>query len=101
MTIIKLGKYTITKEDNLNFGLYETTNKGKFRGKQAEGTTEKLQGYYGYLNMAMSKIMHLELINTSHEYLDAKAILEAISTVESNLNDAYRHRPYDYIAKEN
>ena len=93
---ISIGKYTIKAMDEFNFALYETREKGTFRGKKGEGTTESLVGYYGYLNMAMSKIVNLEslkAISSSDEYLDAKSILEAFNTIETKLYDAYHIKP--------
>lgn len=93
---IEIGKYTITTEDSYNFGLYETKTKGSFRGKQAEGTTEKLIGYYGRLSDAMSKIVN-ETVLTSDEHFTAESLKVLILTVESNLNDAYdKVKPRDY-----
>lgn len=90
--MLRIGRYTIKKDDDLNFGLYETKQKGMFRGKQAEGTKEELIGYYGYLDMAMSKIINLELLrglNNSEDSLVAQDILELITTVKTELNEAY------------
>ena len=91
--IFKLGKYTLTKEDEMNFGLYETKQKGSLRGEKQEGTTDKLIGYYGYIDTAMSKIVNLEVLNASDEYLDAEAILIGFRTMKDNLEDAYHIRP--------
>ena len=94
--MIKIGRYTIIKEDEFNFGLYETREKGSFRGKKAEGTKENLIGYYGYLDVAMSKIISSELLNKLDEHCVAEDIKELITTVKTQLKEAYHHRSSEY-----
>ena len=89
---MRIGKYIVTKEDDLNFGLYYEREKGKFRGKEREGLTEVFVGYYGYLDDVMMKIINLEARNNIDDVSGTREILELIRTVETNLNDAYRIR---------
>ncbi len=94
---LEIGKYTIVTEDKYNYGLYETKTKGSFAGKQAEGNSEKLIGYYGRLSDVMSKIVN-ETVLSSDEYFTAESLKELILTVEANLNHAYgKIKPKDYI----
>ena len=95
---IKIGKYTIKKADDLQFSLHETKAKGSFRGKQAEGNKDELIGYYGYLSIALNKIVNLtalETVGDDNISLQAKELLEAISTLETHINNAYKFRPKD------
>ena len=85
---LEIGKYTVTTFDEYNFGLYETKKKGTFRGKEGVGNKEVLLGYYGSISGAMIKIVN-ETLLSSDEHFTAQSIKELISTVETNLNDAY------------
>ena len=97
--MIKIGKYTITKEDELNFGLYITKKKGSFRGVEATGEKESLIGYFGYLDVAMSKIINLECLNAlsgSDESIVAEELKTLILTVKTQLESAYHNRSSEY-----
>lgn len=87
--MIKIGKYTITQEDRMNFGLYETRPSTKKDG--SESTTEYLHGYYGYINMALSKILNQEILYASEgseESLTANGmyvlIMDTLKEIDSN-----------------
>ena len=92
---ISIGKYTIVKDDEFNLKLTVNKPKGSFRGKQSEGTTDKLIGYFGYLDQALSKIVNLELIEAvgdSEEAITARELHQAISEAYDKVKDVYHTR---------
>ena len=94
--MFKIGKYTIKKEDEMQFVLYKdiVISSGKNQGKDGE----KFIGYFGYLDMAMSKICNLELLeasNSSDEYLYAEDIHRAIRSLYDMLKEQNHIRPKD------
>jgi len=98
--MMKIGKYTIKALDEFNFGLYETRKKGVFKGKKTEGNKEHLIGYFGYLSMAMGKIISLEVLNALGDTITTKEIIKVITDTEAKINNAYKNRPSMYLDKE-
>ena len=57
---IKIGNYTITKDDERNLKLTHTRKKGLVKGVDTGEDTEYFIGYFGYLDQALSKIINTE-----------------------------------------
>lgn len=81
---LKFDRFTIKGDGEYNFVLYETVQKGTFRGEAGEGTIDKLIGYYGSLGGALIKAVNQTFL-TSPEHFTAETLLEAISTLETKL----------------
>ena len=89
---LQIGVYLIKTEDKYKFGLYKEVPKGKIFGKQGDGTTLKLIGYYGTLAGALNKLINNEFLE-SDDLRDVKSILERFNTLETLLNDVFNIKP--------
>ena len=94
--IVKIGDYTIQTEDKYNFGLYKTVAKGSFAGKTTQGKKEKSIGFYGNLSFALNKIVNNELLE-SKDIVDAKTLIEAISTLKTHIDSAFNMKPKESL----
>ena len=90
--MIKIGKYTITKDDERNLKLTHTRKKGLVKGEDKGGTTEYFIGYYGYLDQCLNKIVNLEAmeaIKDESTVIDAIELKELITGVYGMIKDEY------------
>ena len=97
--LYKVGKYTVTKEDDMNFGLYLNRPKQLNKKNTEAGNIDKLIGYYGYFYMVISKIVNIEALEgfkVSKDADVAKEILNALSELETSLRDEFSKRPREY-----
>lgn len=88
-----IGKYTIKKDDEQNLSLYvkKISSSGKNKGE----IIESHRGYYGYLYMALNKIVNLELVeglSSSTEAITARELHESIKATYDLIEDAYKTR---------
>lgn len=93
---IKILDYTIKTEDKFNFGLYKTVAKGSFGGKSANGNKDKFIGFYAILSGALNKIVNNELLE-SKDIVDAKTLIEAISTLKTHIDSAFNIKPKESL----
>ena len=89
MLELNFGNYTIKREDKHNVTLTVTKPKGSFAGVKAEGTTVEILGYYGTLHGALKSLLNRYVLDVG-DLRDVQSILNAISTVESQLKSMYR-----------
>jgi len=95
---VQIQNYTIKTEDKYNFGLYKSVPKGTFQGQGGKGNKDKVIGYYGSLSGALLKLVNNELLE-SNSTRDAKTLLEAISSLETLINNAFNIKPKETLCK--
>ena len=95
--MLVLDKYKIEKYDDMQFTLsVERMGKDKDGNDKLQ---DKLIGYYGYLDMALNKIINLEALEAcegSDVQIDAKNLLDGFKTLGDSLNnELLNKRPKD------